>query len=203
MNWKIGLTLIGACALLLLAGCTQEMADQPRCEPYEASAFFEDGQCVRPLPPNAVAREYVRDFYAGQAGGQADTAGAGDSGGAELTAEGLPFELTRAVLEVGQDRYLTFCAPCHGSAGYGDGMIVQRGFPPPPSLHSERLQQVPPEYIVQVITDGFGIMYSYAYRVPEDERWAIAAYIKALQLSQDAPAEAQGDPPTSADEVQP
>jgi mono/diheme cytochrome c family protein len=98
----------------------------------------------------------------------------------------MPSPITREFLVLGRTRYEAFCAPCHGITGYGNGMIVQRGFPAPPSFHTQRLRDVPPEYIVDVITNGFGRMFSYAYRVPEDERWAIAAYIRALQLSQNA-----------------
>lgn len=98
----------------------------------------------------------------------------------------VPFEVDRAVLERGQERYDIFCAPCHGLDGYGQGMIVQRGFSAPPSLHASRLLQQPDGYFFDVITNGFGRMYSYAYRVPPDDRWAIVAYIRALQLSQNA-----------------
>lgn len=186
MTRRLCLAQLMLCALLLLvSGCTQRMAEQPRCEPYGATTAFNDGSCDRPVPPNTVPRAYVADFFAQRAGvAPAPTVGPPD-------ASGMPFPITSDLLAVGQDRFTTYCAPCHGMAGYGDGMIVQRGLRAPPSFHSERLRQVPPEYIVNVITNGFGIMYSYAYRVPEDERWAIAAYIKALQLSQNAPADAQ------------
>ncbi|NJN18947.1 MAG: cytochrome c [Oscillochloris sp.] len=191
MARKLCIAQIALCALLFIAGCTQQMANQARCEPYERTEAFADGRCNQLLPPNTVPRSTVAEFFAGDQALVTDRQPVRD----EIT--GLPFEVTRDLLAVGQDRYVTFCAPCHGLAGYGDGMIVQRGFRAPPSFHSERLRQVPPEYIVQVITEGFGIMYSYAYRVPEDERWAIAAYIQALQLSQNAPVEAQSDPPAA------
>lgn len=185
MTRRLFLAQIALCALLLAAGCTQRMADQPRCAPYGATTAFDDGSCDRPVPPNTRARASVADFFAQRAGvAPQPTLGPADAGG-------MPMAITSDLLAVGQDRFTTFCAPCHGMSGYGDGMIVQRGMPAPPSFHSERLRNVPPEYIVGVITNGFGVMYSYADRVPEDERWAIAAYIKALQLSQDAPADAQ------------
>jgi len=95
--------------------------------------------------------------------------------------------MDRALLERGKERYAIFCVPCHDPAGYGHGRIPSRGFPAPPSFHSERLRKVDPRHIVDVITDGYGVMYSYAGRVPPRDRWAIAAYVKALQLSQDAP----------------
>ncbi|MEC9483441.1 MAG: cytochrome c, partial [Halomonas sp.] len=98
--------------------------------------------------------------------------------------ETLPMPLTRKLLEHGQERFNVFCSPCHGRTGYGNGMVVQRGFPSPPSFHIERLREAPLRHFYAVITDGFGVMYSYADRVPLEERWAIAAYIQALQLSQ-------------------
>jgi cytochrome c553 len=163
MNKRITTAFLGLCLLILLASCGQNMRDQARCQPLEASAFFADGKCAQQLPANTVAR------------GQVST-----------QTRGMPSPITREFLVLGRTRYEAFCAPCHGITGYGNGMIVQRGFPAPPSFHTQRLRDVPPEYIVDVITNGFGRMFSYAYRVPEDERWAIAAYIRALQLSQNA-----------------
>jgi hypothetical protein len=106
--------------------------------------------------------------------------------GAGVQAQDFPFPVTHDVLSVGHLSYDSFCSPCHGLTGNGDGMIVQRGFPAPPTFHQQRLRDVPPGYIYSVITNGFGRMYSYASRVKPDERWAIVAYIRALQLSQDA-----------------
>ncbi|MBV8526463.1 MAG: cytochrome c [Acetobacteraceae bacterium] len=97
-----------------------------------------------------------------------------------------PPPLTLALLERGQERFRIYCTPCHSELGDGHGMIVQRGFPPPPSYHIERLREAPPQHFVDVITNGYGVMYSYADRVQPDDRWAIAAYIKALQRSQNA-----------------
>jgi mono/diheme cytochrome c family protein len=97
-----------------------------------------------------------------------------------------PMEITRGALERGRQRYQIYCSMCHGDTGYGDGMIVQRGFVRPPSLHDERLRAAQPGYFVEVITQGFGAMYSYNDRVPPEDRWKIAAYIKTLQLSQGA-----------------
>ena len=98
-----------------------------------------------------------------------------------------PEPLDLATLRRGREGFEMFCSPCHGRTGYGDGMVARHGFPPPPSFHSDRLRAVPPAYIVPVITHGFGVMYPYASRVEPEERWAIAAYVKALQLSQRAP----------------
>lgn len=150
----------GLWLVLLLAGCRQQMADQPKYTPMEASRFFADGQSARPLVPGTVPR--------------------GTSAAKESPV------LTRALLLRGQERYDIYCSPCHGLAGYGDGMIVQRGFPHPPSLHDPRLRAAPPEHFYRVITEGFGVMYSYADRVEPADRWAIAAYVRALQLSQHA-----------------
>lgn len=104
---------------------------------------------------------------------------------------------TREVLRRGQDRYAIFCTPCHGYAGDGDGMIVRRGFPPPPSYHTDRLRELPPEYVVGVISDGFGRMLPMGERIPVSDRWAIAAYVKALQLSRQFP---EAEPPTTAEQ---
>ncbi len=186
MKRYIWLGFLGLCLAVLLGGCGGNMRAQEKCEPGRENTFFSNDTCDRPLPPNTVARAYVRDFFVQQVGG------APRSYYGELNEvngpppANIPFPVTREVLVVGRDRYNTYCAPCHGIAGYGNGMVVQRGFPPPPSFHSDRLRQVPPGYIYNVITNGFGIMYSYAYRVPPEERWAVAAYIKTLQLSQDA-----------------
>ena len=97
--------------------------------------------------------------------------------------------LTRALIVRGQDRFRAFCTPCHGELGDGNGMVAQRGFPPPPSYHVARLREVPTQHLYDVITHGYGVMYSFAQRVPPDDRWAIAAYIRALQRSTDARSE--------------
>lgn len=156
------------------------MYDQPRYEPYEATDFFDDGTSARPLLPGTVPRRDPRDqgpwseelFTTGQTGGK--------------LAEALPFPVDGAVLERGQERFRIFCTPCHGELGDGRGMIVQRGFGPPPSYHTDEIRNKPVGHYFDVMTRGFGTMYSYAARVPARDRWAIAAYIKALQVSQHA-----------------
>ena len=186
MKRYIWVGYIAVCMLVVLAACGSNMRYQAKCLPGRPTTAFDDGSCEQQLPPNTVARAYVRDFFVQQAGGTPTSSyGALNAGNGPPPAD-IPFPVTRQVLDVGRNRYNIFCAPCHGIAGYGNGMIVQRGFPPPPSFHSPQLRQVPPGFIYDVITNGFGIMYSYAYRVPPEERWAIAAYIKALQLSQNA-----------------
>jgi hypothetical protein len=160
--------------LLLLAGCAKGMGEQPKHEPLEANAFFIDGQSARPLMEGAVHwSEPVEAVYF-STGRTAD--------GEQLDA--FPFAITLEVLERGRQQYDIFCSPCHGLDGYGQGMIVQRGFSPPPSLHTDRLRQAPAGYFFEVITNGFGQMYPYAYRVKPHDRWAITGYIRALQLSQ-------------------
>lgn len=162
--------------LLLLTGCWYDMREQAKVKPLQPSDFFLDGQASRPLLVDTVARgrlDLDKAFYQGM--NEDDT-----------PIEDFPIEITREVLERGQERYDIFCSPCHSRVGNGQGMIVQRGFKAPPSFHIDRLREAPPGYYYDVITNGFGVMYSYASRVPPEDRWAIIAYIKALQLSQNA-----------------
>ncbi len=167
-----------AALLLVCAGCRLDMHVQPRYNPYAATDFFGDGQSAR-LP---VAGTYPRGeltlgpnelLYTGKVNGQ--------------LAEAFPFPVTRQVLDRGRQRFNIYCSPCHGYAGDGDGMIVQRGFKRPPSFHEERLRAAPVGHFFDVITNGFGVMYPYGYRVPPRDRWAIIAYIRALQLSRRVP----------------
>jgi Cytochrome C oxidase, cbb3-type, subunit III len=167
------------CALLLLlcatAGCRQDMHDQPKYEPLEASTFFLDGRASRPLVPGTVARGQLREdthLYEGKIAGK--------------PAETFPFPIDLKTLERGQQRYNIYCSPCHDHVGNGDGMVVRRGFRRPPSYHTERLRQSPPGYLYDVITNGFGAMQEYAAQIPVRDRWAIVAYVRALQLSQNA-----------------
>jgi len=151
--------------ILLVAGCDDPMVDQAKYEAYEKAELFPDGKTNQPPVPGTIARGQL-DYFA--------------------TLRQRP-PLTRALVERGRERFDIFCVPCHGRTGDGDGMIVRRGFPSPPSYHTERLRNAPTEHFVQVVTNGYGVMYSYADRVPPADRWAIAAYIRALQLSQDFP----------------
>jgi mono/diheme cytochrome c family protein len=171
---KIGIAA-GIALALLLAGCQQDMAQQPRVKPLAASDFFADGRGARPPVAGTVARGQLREdehLYTGKVGGQLATT--------------FPFPVTRAVLERGRERYNIFCTPCHGALGDSTGMIVRRGLKPPPSFHIERLQQSPPGHFFDVMTNGLGAMQDYAAQVSVEDRWAIAAYIRALQLSQNA-----------------
>jgi mono/diheme cytochrome c family protein len=172
------LALVVSVALLLTTACySQQMGSQPRYDPLEPSALFVDGRSARQPVPGTVARGQMASdtlLLAGTENGQ--------------PANRFPFPVTRDVLVRGHDRFEVFCAPCHGRTGYGDGMVVRRGFIPPPSFHTDALRQAPVGHIFQVATEGFGAMPSYAKQVPVRDRWAIVAYIKALQLSQHADA---------------
>jgi len=160
---------------LSVAGCRQDMHDQPRYKPLAKSAFFEDDRSARPPVEGTVARGELREdehLFTGKVDG--------------APAAEFPFPVTAEVLERGRQRFDIYCAPCHGALGRGDGAVVQRGFKKPPSLHTDLARIVPPGYHFDVITSGFGAMPDYAAQVPVRDRWAIVAYIRALQLSQHA-----------------
>ena len=149
------------------------MHDQPRLDPLEFSDFFTDGAGSRPLVAGTVARGMLNEddaYYTGKVNGQPVTT--------------FPIDVTADLLDRGRERYDVYCSPCHSRTGYGDGMVVRRGFSPPPSLHSDTLRMLPPGFFFDVITNGFGAMPDYRVEVPVRDRWAIAAYIRALQISQ-------------------
>ena len=156
----------------LCASCRQDMQDQPKYKPLAPSRFFSDGKSARqlvegtvPYSPEGKATPLMTDL-------------------SKVTT--LPLALTPQVMDRGQERYNIYCAPCHGRSGYGNGMVVRRGFRAPPSFHIDRLRQAPVGHFYDVETNGFGAMPSYADKVAPDDRWAITAYIRALQLSQRA-----------------
>ncbi len=181
--WRSAGSLLSFGSLLLLLCVTacspkmswQVMAQQPRAEPYENSRFFPNGSSAQPLVEGVVARGTLSDDELLNTGRQ----------DGELS-EAFPFVVDAAALERGRERYNIFCTPCHDAAGMGSGMAVRRGYTPPPPLHSERLRAAPAGYFFDVITNGFGAMPSYADQVPPLDRWAIVAYVRALQLSQNA-----------------
>lgn len=188
------LLLLATGLLFVLAACGRNMHEQPNIRAYEATPFFSDGAGMQLPPDNTVSREFGNLSPAFLTGTNPD---------GSLVSE-LPVELTPALLERGQQRFNIYCAACHNYDGNGNGIVVQRGFPAPSSLHASHLQDVPIGYFVQTITNGFGMMYSYASRVPPGDRWAIAAYIRALQLSQNAapedlPADLSLDAPPGAE----
>ena len=164
----------------LVPGCNeQDMVIQPKVKPYQESAFFADGQASRLLVAGTIAR--------GQFSIDPDVDPAYDTGkSGDLLVDRIPVKVDRKLLARGHERYNIYCSPCHSRTGDGRGMIVQRGFPPPPTFHQPRLHDAPAGHYFNVITNGYGAMYSYASRIPKDDRWAIVAYIRALQLSQHA-----------------
>ncbi len=178
-NWKNKLNLWAFAGLMTLAvtGCElrQSMYNQPKLRPLKASEFFEDGMASRPKIDGTVARGQLQEdthLYEGRVNDQ--------------FVNSFPFEITAEVLKRGQERFNIYCAPCHDQAGTGNGMIVKRGFKKPPSYHDQRLVDAPEGYFYNVIKNGFGVMYDYSAQVPVNDRWAIIAYIRALQYSQRA-----------------
>jgi cbb3-type cytochrome c oxidase subunit III len=170
-----GANALVAALVLATAGCRQDMHDQPKYQPLAKSRFFADGRASRPRVEGTVAR------------GDLDLppiVATGRSGDAPV--RDVPLLLTKPLLLRGRERYDIYCAVCHDRAGYGSGMIVRRGFKAPPSFHIDRLRAEPAGYFFDVITNGFGQMPSYAAQVPVRDRWAIVAYLRALQLSQHA-----------------
>lgn len=172
-RWQMAACLAGIA--LMLSGCRLDMHVQPKYLADWPSKFFADGRSDRPLVPGTVAREDLRIdelMYSGTEDG--------------VLSNRFPFPITRADLERGRERYNIYCSPCHDYAGTGRGMIVQRGFPQPPSYMLPRLRQAPVGHFFQVMTNGIGAMYSYSARVNPADRWRIAAYIRVLQMSQNA-----------------
>ncbi len=166
---------IALAACVALAGCRQDMQDEPKFVPQRGTTFFPDGRSVRPQVANTIARSQGDEnsyFYTGiQAGKEGD---------------GLPFALTPAVMERGQERYNIYCTPCHSRVGNGEGMIVQRGYRPAGNFHTDRLRNAPLGHFFAVMTNGYGAMPDYSAQLTPQDRWAVAAYIRALQLSQNA-----------------
>ncbi|HEV7769024.1 MAG TPA: cytochrome c [Thermoanaerobaculia bacterium] len=164
-----------ALLLVTLAACQQKMANQPRYDPLETSDFFADGMSARPRVANTVARgELSTDpfFDTGKING--------------ALADGFPFAVTREVIDRGHQRFDIYCSECHGRVGDGNGMIPSRGYRKPPSFHTETLRAQTTGHLFDVMTNGFGAMPPYGSMIPTRDRWAIIAYIRALQLSQNA-----------------
>jgi Cytochrome C oxidase, cbb3-type, subunit III len=171
-------------ATLVLAGCRQDMQDQPKFFPQRGTDFYADGRSVRPQVENTVARGQLREngyFYTGLINGK--------------EGDGLPFPATLEVLERGQERFNVYCTPCHSRVGNGEGMIVQRGYIKAGNFHTARLESAPLGHFFHVISSGYGAMPDYAAQIVPADRWAIVAYIRALQLSQKA---TQADVPAGA-----
>jgi mono/diheme cytochrome c family protein len=166
------------------------MHDQPKYMPMQESTFFADVRSARAPVAGTVARGQLRDdelLYTGKVNGQPATV--------------FPFPVDETVMTRGRERFDIFCAPCHSRTGQGDGMVVLRGYRRPPSLHQDRLREAPPGHFFDVITNGFGAMPEYATQVKAEDRWAIAAYVRALQLS--GHATLADVPPGERDKIQP
>jgi mono/diheme cytochrome c family protein len=166
---------VAALLVVLVAGCDQKMNYNGKVRPLSETTFFKDQRASRPQPEHTVARGMLKEdpsFYRGKTGNDLITT--------------LPVPLTRETLARGRERFDIYCSPCHGRLGDGDGMIVSRGFSRPTSFHNDRLLTAPVGHFFDAMTNGFGRMPSYALQVPVEDRWAIAAYIRALQLSQHA-----------------
>ena len=162
-------------AMLVLAGCRQDMHDQPKFFPQRGTTFYTDGRSARPQVENTVARNQLHQdayFFTGLQDGK--------------EGDGLPIPLTTEVMARGQERYNIYCTPCHSRVGNGDGMIVQRGYRPAGDFHTDRLRNAPLGHFFNVMTNGFGSMPDYAAQLTPEDRWAVAVYIRALQLSQNA-----------------
>ena len=210
-TFGIGVLLLGVC--LAGAGCRRDMQDQPKMKPYRGTNFFGDGLSSRPPVDGTIARGYLRadkEFYTGKkdirtasqaaSSGSSQTGSPGTASAPTATAGGaaqsggsnpypddvdtFPFPISEDTVKRGRERYQIFCSACHGATGYGDGMIVRRGFRQAASFHEDRLRQAPVGHYFDAITNGWGAMPSYSAQVPVEDRWAIIAYIRALQLSQ-------------------
>jgi len=182
--------LIVVLVTLAGAGCRQDMHDQPKYVPMRESTFFNDVRSARPIVEGTVARGQLQEdtlMYTGKVNGADTTV--------------FPFPVDAAVMARGQERFNIFCAPCHGRTGQGDGMVVRRGYRRPPSIHQDRLRAAPAGHFFDVITNGFGAMPEYATEIKAQDRWAIVAYVRALQLS--GRATLADVPPSERDKIQP
>ncbi len=195
---------LAAFCLPALAGCRRDMQDQPKIKPFRSSSFFKDGLGSRPPVEGTVARGWLREdkeLYTGKRRSATPLSASTPSGPVVMTppanasasqvasaypddVDKFPFAITPEILDRGQERFQIYCSVCHGMTGHGDGMIVRRGFRKPPSYHEQRLREAPVGHFFDVVTNGWGAMPSYASQVPVRDRWAIIAYIRALQLSQ-------------------
>jgi hypothetical protein len=169
------LTPILVLMVALVVGCRRDMQDQPHVKPLERSAFFVDERSARPIPADTIARGHLNDQ---------DEVHTGVVDGKFLMS--MPLSVDRALLARGQERYRIYCSMCHGLLGDGNGIVAKRGFKWPANLHSDRVRQAPPGYLFQVITYGYGAMPDYATQIKVQDRWAIIAYVRALELSRHA-----------------
>jgi mono/diheme cytochrome c family protein len=190
LSRKTPILILALAAAALLAGCRQDMHDQPKVKPLGESDVFSDHRSARPLVEGTVARGHLDAdelLATGKVNGQDATE--------------FPWPVTPDVMARGRERYDIFCSPCHDRTGSGDGMIVRRGYRRPPSFHLDRMRQAAVGHFFDVITNGFGAMPDYRTQVPAPDRWAIAAYIRALQASQHATLDAV--PPAEREKLAP
>jgi len=209
--------------LLLTASCRRDMQDQPKAKPFRVSTFFKDGLASRPPVEGTIPRGWLREdteFFTGKksktgttpggvaAGANPETAPVTTTPAASATAaeaaaaypddtDRFPFPITEQVLNRGQERFNIYCSVCHGLTGEGDGIVIRRGFRRPPSYYDPRLRTAPVGHLFDAISNGWGAMPSYASQVPVQDRWAIIAYIRALQLTRPAPAATSATPTAS------
>lgn len=216
-----GLLLIAVCCLLSASGCRVDMQDQPKMKPFRSSTFFRDGLSTRQPIEGTVARGFLKEdteFYTGKKPGKPSAtapvptqtpAGPQPSGTTAAPAlqgpaaypddvEVFPIAVKKDTVTRGKERYEIFCSACHGLTGNGDGMIVRRGFRRAASFNDDRLRQAPVGHFFDAITNGWGAMPSYAPQIPPADRWAITAYIRALQLSQQGQTNEKGQAPAAA-----
>ena len=191
LNRKTSGLLASVCCLLAVGACRQDMHNQPKYRPLRPSPLFADKSSARPLIEGTVARGTLQEdeaFFTGKIG--------------TATVKEMPFQITEKDLDRGQERFNIFCTPCHDMTGSGKGMVVQRGYRPPPSFHDPRLRAADPGYIFDVITNGFGAMPDYRTQIDARDRWRIVAYVRALQLSRSATAaDVPGGDPDAANKA--
>ena len=193
-SFRVALLILGVC--LAGAACRRDMQDQPKMKPYRGTSFFVDGISSRPPVAGTIARGFLRTdpvLFTGkkeksgspaQAAQPSASPAAGGQNPYADDADAFPFPITEETVARGRQRYDIFCSVCHGLTGHGDGMIVRRGFRRAASFHDDRLRQAPVGHFFDAITNGWGAMPSYAAQIPVQDRWAIIAYVRALQLSQ-------------------
>lgn len=182
---------------LTAIGCRYDMQDQPRYKPYKSSDFFSDGKAMRDLPEGTIARGQLQEnkaLYTGKKenadpNAQVESITDPKTGNTLVSSfpndiEEFPIPVTEELLDRGEQRYKVFCIICHGPVGKGDGMVVRRGYPAPPTYHDDRLRNAPVGHFFDVITNGWGKMSSYGSQIPAADRWAIVAYVRTLQISQ-------------------
>src|SRR5688572_1203909 len=184
-TFGIGVLLAVVC--FASAACRSDMQDQPKIKPYRGSSFFGDGLASRPPVQGTIPRGYLRsdrEFYTGKKSVSSVSPAPASTNPYPDDMDTFPFPITQETVQRGRERYEIFCSVCHGMTGHGDGMIVRRGFRRAASFHDDRLRQAPVGHFFDAITNGWGAMPPYAAQVPVQDRWAIIAYVRALQLSQ-------------------